>query len=107
MCEGVIFYNPLTINQLNKSKTLNMDNSEKIAQLKVLVAQKSGLDYIKPEDCKGLSEQIFIKTNNYLSEKTLNMFFVENRKEATPFILNCLAQFAGFGNWNQYFELES
>lgn len=81
-----------------------MNNTEQIAQLKILVSKKAGLDLRQPEAYKKLSEQIFIVTKNYLSETTIRNIFLENRASLTLFVLNALAQFVCFEDWPHFFE---
>jgi len=81
-----------------------MENTEQIAQIAVLVAKKLKLEHVSLEDCRSISEQIFFKTENYLSERTVRTIFTGNRELLTPFLLNSLAQFCEFKDWEDYLE---
>ncbi|GAA3965189.1 hypothetical protein GCM10022246_17820 [Pedobacter ginsengiterrae] len=81
-----------------------MENTEQIAQIKVLVAKKLNLEQVSLEDCRSISEQIFFKTKNYLSQRTVQTIFTGKRELLTPFSLNSLAQFCEFKNWEDYLK---
>jgi len=79
-----------------------MENTEQIAQIKVLILKKINLNSLRLEDCKYMSEQIFVKTKNYLSAHTIQTIFIADSTILTPFVLNSLAQFCGFADWEDY-----
>ncbi|PWS28564.1 hypothetical protein DHW03_01540 [Pedobacter yonginense] len=81
-----------------------MENTEQIAQIKVLILTKINLNSVRIDDCKYISEQIFLKTKNHLSIQTIQTIFIANRSILTPFVLNSLAQFSEFEDWEDYIK---
>jgi len=81
-----------------------MENTEQFAQIKLIIANKFNLAEVQPEHCKLISEGIFLKTKNYLSERTIHTIFVGKSRLLSAFCTNSLAQFCGFKDWEDYIE---
>jgi len=91
----------------NKCFMIN-DNLE--IQLKERVLTKSGIINITETDCRLISELVFLKTKNYISESNLKRIYGFSRNSnviPTPFVLNSLSQFIGFENWKDFVDQES
>ncbi|RYE59536.1 MAG: hypothetical protein EOP48_00535 [Sphingobacteriales bacterium] len=73
-------------------------------KLKEAVLTKFGLTNISRKDCKLLSEDIFLKDKNYLSESTIKRFFgfLEVPLIFSPFVYNSLARYVGYGSFDNF-----
>ena len=82
-----------------------MDIMEAQMRLKDSVLAKSGIKNPVEKDCKLISEIIFQKSKNYISESSIKRLYGFSGSEsnfASPFILNSLCQFIGFDDWETY-----
>jgi len=51
-----------------------------------------------------ISEDIFNKTGNYLSQTTIKRYFEQSEENLRflPFVLNSLAQYVGYNDWEAF-----
>ncbi|MDN3588507.1 hypothetical protein QWY86_17630 [Pedobacter aquatilis] len=74
------------------------------ANLKIrIMAKATSLDF-KDASYRAISQDIFIKTGNYLSQTTIKRYFEQSdlNFKCSPFVLNSLAQYLGYNDWDSY-----
>lgn len=83
-----------------------MDKPELHVILKKMILNQCRITCVKPEDCRLVSEAIFVKTRNYISESTIKRFFghIDSEWQFSPFVLNSLAQFVGYSDTVQLLQ---
>jgi len=72
--------------------------------LQAQVLQACGIEALGKADCKEISICIFLKDRNYLSETTIKKFFglLQNTENPSPFVLDSLARFTGYTDWDDF-----
>lgn len=83
-----------------------MDTHELHAKLKEFITSECDLQSVDTHNCKFISESVFLRTKNYISETTIKKCFglINGDFEPSPFVLNSLAQFVGYESWLDFSE---
>ena len=98
-------HNVKLYNYLATFKQWYMDNVHAQLRLKKKVLIQCGISQLREQDCKVISQLVFLKNKNYISEssiKRLYGFWGKETKFVSRFILDSLSQFIGFENWEAF-----
>ncbi|WP_316832073.1 hypothetical protein [Pedobacter aquatilis] len=74
------------------------------AELRKQILSVCKIEHLTIKDCKEISEKIFVRDRNYLSENTIKRFFGFTNLPVlfSPFVLDSLSHFAGFKDWDDF-----
>jgi len=72
--------------------------------LQAQVLETCDIEALDKADCKEISIRIFVKDRNYVSETTIKKIFglLENTAPPSPFVLDSLARFTGYTDWEDF-----
>ncbi|MDB5157573.1 MAG: hypothetical protein JWR50_2280 [Mucilaginibacter sp.] len=85
---------------------MNKISLPKYEELKKLMLINSGIVHMLPSDCKTLSDKIFKKNGNRISETTFKRIygFAFSKYSPSLFTLDVLARYCGYKSWDAFCE---
>lgn len=81
-------------------------NDDLHEKLKALILHEIGLVDLKTEPYRLISENIFLKTKNYISQNTVKRYFEFGGSDLlfSFFVLDSLAQYVGYECWSEFYQ---